>query len=563
MNGNFKIPAKPPQIADIIQCPPPPSVPSALLLDSDSDVYTPGMEVTYQCDHSKVIQKRACMTTGQWSEMGFVCDICQFDWHWENTTNSCFKFFNHRVNFNEAEHACFARGGQLALAKNEVQNSFINKLINKDIWLPIYTDSEGILRSKADWTNWDKKQPESGSRDEDCRIMRASGKWANRPCHFSYNFLCQMPSIPPSSCVDYSTECPILFASKPKMCVDNYSWALRMCPYTCGTCELSETEQCVLPEPPKNSGASTYEKSVDRGTVVTYFCDEGFVAGGGHSARGCMSDGQLSGEPLQCISSCPQGWSYFFETKQCYKVFNESARYFRSSFLCKSENGTLAMPKTFVENRQLFDLVKTSGLKTYFQWIGLSKESENVTFSWEDGGILYKGYTNWKQDNPDLEMEDLNCVAMYLSTTEWVNINCEQKLPYICQRPVTVCHIESPTENATVASDAETVDVGEQVEYSCKEGYQIASGNFFRKCEASGELTGKLLTCESSDTEVKEGSVQNFIENFEQSQDEKAVNGKIDPHSVDKETMDELKETMQKDGLSDKALDDLEIVTSQ
>jgi len=65
------------KVSQQVDCPPPPAIPKAYLIDGESRSYSNGESVTYQCVDNFAYQTRTCLTDGTWSGLDRMCG-CEY-----------------------------------------------------------------------------------------------------------------------------------------------------------------------------------------------------------------------------------------------------------------------------------------------------------------------------------------------------------------------------------------------------------------------------------------------------------------------------------------------------
>ncbi len=125
------------------------------------------------------------------------------------STGSCFVYFMAPLAYAQAEAACTAIAGKLAVIKSALTNTFVLGLVGAtDAWIGA-TDrtTEGTflwLDNAADplnggFTNWRAGEPNNGGvNGEDCALIEGArmGTWDDRPCVVTgtagaYAYVCQ------------------------------------------------------------------------------------------------------------------------------------------------------------------------------------------------------------------------------------------------------------------------------------------------------------------------------------------------------------------------------------
>ncbi|XP_057715684.1 collectin-11 isoform X2 [Corythoichthys intestinalis] len=103
--------------------------------------------------------------------------------------------------YSDADRYCQARGGHLAMPKDDVANtalaSYITEAGLSRVYIGVHDqDVEGVFtyvdRSPmSTFSKWRKGEPNNAYDDEDCAEMVASGEWTDVACHPTMYFICE------------------------------------------------------------------------------------------------------------------------------------------------------------------------------------------------------------------------------------------------------------------------------------------------------------------------------------------------------------------------------------
>ena len=491
-----------------VTCSRPPAVEDGTIVEEKiKESYQVGEQVTYKCDTSDVTDKRKCLTSGKWSAMGSVCEVCPFGWSYDSDLKICMKFFNEQLSLEAAKLSCKSNGGYMAAPKSKALNSAIHKLVSKTVWIPMSKvsddwgwDDDGSLtmekstsrnsssqNSLLTWSNWDRLEPSNHVNEDYATLRSSSGKWDDVRKSNKYSYVCAR-AMKESSCKDYQdSQCTLLFSQNPAICTEAH-FAHTICPFTCGLCLSDLTPTCPLVTP--THGALTGQrKSLSRGQTITFTCDQGFVVKSGDALRGCQQDGSLSGEPLVCVEDCPSGWEYEESSRKCYRYFADKVTYQTASSRCKEIQGHLAMPL----NKQITNRIIQVVNSPRSVWIGMDDILMEDYFMWNDGTFVV--WEKWSKDEPNNLFGDQDCVTMN-SWGSWYDVGCSRSYGYVCEVSIDVvqteCHVGSLPPK--VQSSTDVVQLGDTVEFSCTHKY-VPVGDNIRTCRIDGQLSGSDFTC--------------------------------------------------------------------
>ncbi|XP_078658507.1 collectin-10-like isoform X2 [Branchiostoma floridae x Branchiostoma belcheri] len=113
----------------------------------------------------------------------------------------CYKAFNTEKTFDQADAACRADGGTLAMPRDAETNAFLISLYksmrtNKHFWFGLHDQRE---EGRFEWvdgsalgsySSWGPREPEDRRGDQDC-VLTLKDKWAVYYCDQPYYFICQ------------------------------------------------------------------------------------------------------------------------------------------------------------------------------------------------------------------------------------------------------------------------------------------------------------------------------------------------------------------------------------
>nr|XP_057946702.1 collectin-11 [Doryrhamphus excisus]XP_057946704.1 collectin-11 [Doryrhamphus excisus] len=119
----------------------------------------------------------------------------------KETDSKVYLLVKEEKRYTDAELYCQARGGHLAMPKDEGANSalagYITGMGLDRVYVGIHDlDVEGIFiyvdRSPMSiFSKWGKGEPSNAYDDEDCVEMVASGDWTDVACHVTKYFVCE------------------------------------------------------------------------------------------------------------------------------------------------------------------------------------------------------------------------------------------------------------------------------------------------------------------------------------------------------------------------------------
>ena len=370
--------------ASEVTCAAPGAAPDGTLVDATKASYAVGESVTYKCNYGAYTSKRYCLTSGQWSPMGTACLECPNGYHLNENNKQCYFFPEKAQTFADARAFCKANGNAVvAFPVTKAENTYLRKLTTYHFWIGITDEAkEGDflteLGEPLTFTKWAKKEP-NNKRNQDCTEVMKNGKWNDFRCTKLRHYFCQTPMTPLEDCLDRSDKCAAMFATNPSSCSDFSDFAEFQCRFTCGLCDTQKS-------PPCHVNTAGVKSNLGRGETVTDSCAEGYIRIAGDAVRGCTASGTLTGSPLECVKTCPRGWTLNEENLQCYRMFTPAQSKSDALATCEGLKGMLTTAKDKKETDFILSF-KNQG----FVWMGLS-EVENK-WMWEDGMNLL--WTNW------------------------------------------------------------------------------------------------------------------------------------------------------------------------
>ena len=390
---------------------------------------------------------------------------------------------------------------------------------------------------------WGDGEPNNWNNEEDC-VVKSGGKWNDIACSYNYGYVCVTAELTPPVCADFSDTCTQLFLDDPAVCRTHSPFATRICPLTCGKCH-SDTKvkvTCDTPAIPANAFSVTSQSSgkMAVGDYVQHRCDAGYLLKRGDTVRGCLVDGTVSGEAMECEESCPKrrqdGWHFDLTAQKCYGYFNSPVNLDQATTACTEIGMSIALPKSENVNDILRSLTQGDLM------VPLTDREKEGTFKWVDGTVL--GWANWQAGGEPNDWYGEDCTIM-VGSGEWNDRDCGVVPGYVCEAPVitppvcedlssscaaslvadptmcgkdklfdeqqcaltcgvcapltgvTTCDVPAvPASASHVSGPASgTMQPGQFVEHRCDAGLMVEKGNAVRACLPDGTLTGEEISC--------------------------------------------------------------------
>ena len=140
---------------------------------------------------------------------------------------------------------------------------------------------------------------------------------------------------------------------------------------------------------------------------------------------------------------CSDGWTYFPNTGQCYRYFNQKLTWTEARAVCQNVNGgDLVSIHNKETNDFLYPLPRTSPDHHYYAWIGARRADEHSDWRWSDGSSW--DYSNWGTGKPtNLRTDDyggINGGEEFVNSQTigfWDNTDKTDDVrgaPFLCQR---------------------------------------------------------------------------------------------------------------------------------
>ncbi|XP_047007323.2 LOW QUALITY PROTEIN: macrophage mannose receptor 1 [Ictalurus punctatus] len=105
-----------------------------------------------------------------------------------------------------------------------------------------------------------------------------------------------------------------------------------------------------------------------------------------------------------------------------YMFINEKKTWYDAQTYCREKHTDLVSVRNQTENEEIKKVIKNSSTENV--WIGLF----NNSWKWSDQSN--SSFRYWSSDKPS---GGLNCTAVNVSDQDhWTNVNCTEKLPFIC-----------------------------------------------------------------------------------------------------------------------------------
>ncbi|XP_068932327.1 C-type mannose receptor 2 isoform X1 [Petaurus breviceps papuanus] len=144
--------------------------------------------------------------------------------------------------------------------------------------------------------------------------------------------------------------------------------------------------------------------------------------------------------------SCPQGWASDLKLRHCYKVFSSDRVQDKKSWplaqsACQEMGAQLLSLASYEEEHfvsnmlnKIFGESEPEIQEQHWFWIGLNRRDPRAerSWHWSDGlGYSYHNFDRSRHDDDDIR----SCAVLDLASLQWVAMQCETQLDWICKLP--------------------------------------------------------------------------------------------------------------------------------
>ncbi|XP_033097160.1 mucin-12-like [Anneissia japonica] len=300
---------------------------------------------------------------------------------WETYNASCYQYFSDSKTWENARAFCIALGADLAVVKDENENTFIDSISSSDVWIGLRDIEEENVwvwiesGECSDYTNFNNGEPNDAG-NEDCVELETSGRWNDLKCSTKQGYVCE---------IFEDLEIPTLEST----CPDDVEVVV----------PLGSTSAAVTWTPPSwtdNECVVTIDESHSSGFVISI--PDGDISA---SINVTYTAYDRAGNPSEncsftaTASYCPIGWEYNAEFSSCYWVHTTTGSFADARTTCQSEaGGDLAVISNQEENSWILTKLTTDRLGWGAAWIGYDDISSEGQFEWAEQtareGSLYE-----------------------------------------------------------------------------------------------------------------------------------------------------------------------------
>uniref|UniRef100_A0A670J2K5 C-type mannose receptor 2 n=1 Tax=Podarcis muralis TaxID=64176 RepID=A0A670J2K5_PODMU len=146
------------------------------------------------------------------------------------------------------------------------------------------------------------------------------------------------------------------------------------------------------------------------------------------------------------MGTCPAGWVTSPKLRHCYKVFTydklqEKKNWIMAHLFCSDRKAQLLSVGTYEEEHfiantlnKIFGASEPEIHEQHWFWIGLNRRDPGLERSWRWSDGLGFSYHNFDRSNHDDE-DIRNCAALDLASLQWMPLQCDAQLDWICKLP--------------------------------------------------------------------------------------------------------------------------------
>ena len=373
------------------------------------------------------------------------------------------------ASWNTARQICASNGGYLASIGSAEENYFLANILtlqsawiglNDKAWEGEYTWDSG---ESYGYTNWYPGQPNDHNGQQDCVEMLNSGHWNDQYCHYSLEFIMELPcgnveQIGGPSPGSYLQAGSYTVTYKVNdACSYNNTCSFEI--NISGGLNISCPQDIVVTPP---AGSNNVQVNWSEPTYSTC-C--GQCSNGSNYIPGFVYMGSLNGHHYYCST--------------------QSTTWPAAQANCAALGGNLAVINSAAENNFL-----ATNLTTQNAWIGLSDFASEGHFSWVNGDPLT--YTNWYPGQPNNYGSGQDYVEL-MNTGYWNDQYNSTYQEYILELSncVQVNQLSGPQPGAVLPANSQYTVVYEVSDGCgnneiCSFDITVEGSNNFNYCLANG-----------------------------------------------------------------------------
>uniref|UniRef100_K7FQV1 C-type mannose receptor 2 n=1 Tax=Pelodiscus sinensis TaxID=13735 RepID=K7FQV1_PELSI len=440
-------------------------------------------------------------TTDSWSEVKVDCEPS-----WQPFQSSCYRLVGEKKSWQDAKKTCLRGGGDLVSIHTLSELEFVTKHIKgfedvEELWIGL---NDLKLQMNFEWsdgtpvrfTYWHPFEP-NNFRDsmEDCvTIWGPEGRWNDSPCNQTLPSICKKPGRVSQRGEEeddhgcrkgwkwHSPSCywlgedRVTYSDARKMCVDfgatlvtitnrfeqayvssliygwdsEYFWTALQDINETGSFRWLSGDEVMYTHWNRN------QPGYSRGGCVALATGSSM---GLWDVKNCNTFKakyicrQNLGTPVNpelpapyptpsLTGSCPQGWSSDPKLRHCYKLHAKGKR--RQECFPLPPLHQLLVVSSSESEPEIHE--------QHWFWIGLNRRDPGAERSWQwsDGlGFFYHNFDRSNHDDDDIR----NCAVLDLASLQWMPMQCDSQLDWICKLPKAL--MSKPSETPPELSSKE------------------------------------------------------------------------------------------------------------
>ncbi|KAG2460758.1 MRC2 protein, partial [Polypterus senegalus] len=430
--------------------------------------------------------------TDSWADQKTECDGA-----WQQFQSSCYYLNTQKLNWQDARKNCLTMASDLVSIHTLPELEFIIKNMKQgvdELWIGLSDAKQQMNFEWADhtpvlFTYWHPFEPNNfRNNQEDCVTMWGpEGRWNDSPCNMSLPSICKKSGRQSDkgeeehgckkgwkwhspSCYQLGEEL-LTFEEASKVCngqaaglvtVTNrfeqafvssllygrsgdYVWTALQDQNRTGTFRWLGGDEVTYTnwnrEQPgyRKGGCVVMATGSSTGLWEVKDCDSAKAKYICRQTLGSATSPALPvPAPTPSVSgSCPQGWSSSGMLHHCYKQVQDKLSWLQAHLFCQERGAQLLSIANFEEeqfvSQLLHDLFGSSeDHEQHWFWIGLNRRNplDNGSWKWSDGlGFAYHNFGR------HYEYDIRQCAVTDLGTMQWLPMQCESELDWICKIP--------------------------------------------------------------------------------------------------------------------------------
>eukprot|EP00069_Balaena_mysticetus_P001062 bmy_15044T0 len=357
---------------------------------------------------------------------------------WQPFQGHCYRLQAEKRSWQESKKMCLRGGGDLLSIHSMAELEFITKQIKQEVeelWIGL---NDLKLQMNFEWSD--------GSLE---------GRWNDSPCNQSLPSICKKAGQLSQGAAEEDHGCRKAFVSSLIYNWDGeYFWtALQDLNFTGSFRWLSGDEVmythwnrdqpgysrggCVALA--TGSAMGLWEVKNCTSFRARYICRQ---------SLGTPVTPELPGpDPTPSLTgACPQGWGSDPKLRHCYKVFSAERLQDKKSWVqaqraCQELGAQLLSLASYEEEHfvanmlnKIFGESEPEIHEQHWFWIGLNRRDPGAgqSWRWSDGlGFSYHNFDRSRHDDDDIR----GCAVLDLASLQWVAMQCETQLDWICKIP--------------------------------------------------------------------------------------------------------------------------------